>query len=104
MQKTFTVDVFNATTGQFDIGTVTLTPYHHQIGYYRDHRSQNYIVSLVDSKKLRQQIVVLPAAFFRILPELADDPIAGLAIITRKQLLSLGFVLTRGEVTFDAVS
>lgn len=69
-----------------------------EIGFYRCARSTNFIVTWTvpnvppQSRHARQQIVVLPGAFYRILPHVDRRSTAGCTYITDEQLTELGFV------------
>ncbi|OMD12025.1 hypothetical protein [Paenibacillus odorifer] len=70
-----------------------------EIGYALDHRTGNFIVTKIDyafpanSKFLRQQIVVLPGAFFRALPSVDRRSVANFIEITANQAHELGFIV-----------
>jgi hypothetical protein len=70
-----------------------------EIGYARDRRTDNFIVTKLDyrfpatSKFRRQQIVVLPGAFFRALPHIDRRSIANVIEVTAIQLHDLGFIV-----------
>lgn len=71
-----------------------------QIGYVRDHRTGNFIVTIIDesfhpnSSRRRQQIIVLPGAFFRILPKIDRRSIASTDYVTLEQAADLGFIVS----------
>ncbi|MNM81801.1 hypothetical protein D3C81_938140 [compost metagenome] len=78
-----------------------------EIGYARDRRTDNFIVTRLDnrfparSRFHRQQIAVLPGAFFRALPDIDRRSVANVIDITREQAVQLGFILPPAET--DAV-
>lgn len=98
MNQTFNIDVFNVATGEFDLGTVTLGPKYHQIGYRRDRRSGAYIVTW-RTENGTQEIIVQPAFFHRI-TGIDRSEFAGLVIVTETTLDTLGFI--RKEVPLYA--
>ncbi|KOY12596.1 hypothetical protein [Paenibacillus xylanivorans] len=79
-----------------------------QIGYVRDHRTGNFIVSLVNpaikSNLRRQEIIVLPGAFFRILPNLDRRSIANNANVTMEQAADLGFIVSNFPTFVEAIA
>ncbi|MEK5181756.1 hypothetical protein [Paenibacillus odorifer] len=70
-----------------------------EIGYALDRRTGNFIVTKLDyifpasSKFRRQQIVVLPGAFFRALPSVDRRSVANVIEITANQAHELGFIV-----------
>ncbi|WP_342437829.1 hypothetical protein NSS79_34150 [Paenibacillus sp. FSL L8-0436] len=70
-----------------------------EIGYARDCRTGNFIVTKIDyafpanSKYRRQQICVLPGAFFRALPSIDRRSVANVIEITANQAHELGFIV-----------
>lgn len=102
MTTYYNLEVFNRATGQFTETFRVIKS--HTIGFVRDRRSGNMIVTWVNPlvparfAAHRQQIVVLPAAFYRILPEAGALGFAGCTEATPAQLRQLGFVITRREV------
>lgn len=70
-----------------------------EIGYALDRRAGNFIVTKLDyifpasSKFRRQQIVVLPGAFFRALPSVDRRSVANVIEITANQAHELGFIV-----------
>lgn len=79
-----------------------------QIGYVRDHRTGNFIASLVNptikSNLRRQEIVVLPYAFFRILPKIDRRSIASTVNVTLEQAADLGFIVSNYPITVEAIA
>lgn len=76
-----------------------------EIGYALDCRTRNFIVTKTDytfpasSKFRRQQIVVLPGAFFRAIHSVNRKEVAGFIEITADQARELGFIIrTETEV------
>lgn len=69
------------------------------VGYCRDRRSGSFIVTWPDNpdnpsfRHRRQQISVLPGAFFRILPQLDRRTIAQSITVNYGELVALGFVV-----------
>jgi hypothetical protein len=84
-------------------------PQPHEVGYCRDHRTDNFIVTWVDSpdnpafRRRYQQIVVLPGAFFRVLPHLGRNPIADLILVSTAELVALGFVVPSEDSSVPVV-
>ena len=82
MTTAYKIDVFNACTGEFDRGAASIIRTH-TLGFVRCSRSDNFIVTFCNpafpprSGSYRQQIVVLPGAFYRIMPDINRDAIAG---------------------------
>ncbi|MEK5418241.1 hypothetical protein [Paenibacillus sp. FSL L8-0708] len=70
-----------------------------EIGYALDRRTGNFFVTKIDnlfparSRFHRQQIVVLPGAFFRALPSVNRRSVAGFIEITANQAHELGFIV-----------
>ncbi|WP_449601046.1 hypothetical protein [Paenibacillus sp. Marseille-Q9583] len=70
-----------------------------EIGYALDRRTGNFIVTKLDytfpasSKFRRQQICVLPGAFFRALPSVDRRSVANVIDITANQAHELGFIV-----------
>ncbi|OMD33560.1 hypothetical protein [Paenibacillus odorifer] len=70
-----------------------------EIGYALDRRTGNFIVTKIDhifparSRFHRQQIVVLPNAFFRALPSVDRRSVANVIDITANQAHELGFIV-----------
>jgi hypothetical protein len=95
--KAFNVQLFNAQTGAFDLGSVTI-PYTFDVGYYRNARTGNFILTLIADNK--QRIEVLPA-FFRKMTGISPRTVCGRYDFNRSELLRLGFVLPK-EVPDDA--
>lgn len=81
-----------------------------EIGYARDHRSGNFIVTTLDSsyhpqsKYRRQQIAVLPGVFFRTIPELDRRTIANVIDVTLSQAAELGFLISEAAAYEHAVT
>ncbi|MEK4525721.1 hypothetical protein NST38_09990 [Paenibacillus sp. FSL H8-0104] len=81
-----------------------------EIGYVRDHRTGNFIVTLIDesfhpnSNRRRQQIVVLPGAFFRILTKIDRRSIANTVYVTLEQADNLGFIVSKIPLTVEAIA
>ncbi|MFC5650920.1 hypothetical protein ACFPYJ_17730 [Paenibacillus solisilvae] len=99
MKTVFKIDIFNVSTGNFDLGSVSINRTH-TIGFVRCGRSGNMIVTCnLASISPRQQIVVLPGAFNRILPDVSRYAVAGCTQATSDQLRALGFIPTFEEVT-----
>lgn len=69
------------------------------IGYCRDSQTGNFIATWVNhayhpsSRYRRQQIVVLPGAFFRILPRIDRRSVANCIDITAEEATALGFIV-----------
>ncbi|AKG35653.1 hypothetical protein VK70_14605 [Paenibacillus durus ATCC 35681] len=74
-----------------------------EIGYARDCRTGNFIVTKLNStfhansKHRRQQIIVLPGAFFHALPTVDRRSVANVIDITVSQAVDLGFILPPAE-------
>ncbi|KGE20808.1 hypothetical protein [Paenibacillus wynnii] len=70
-----------------------------EIGYARDCRTGNFIVTKLDStfhansKHRRQQICVLPGAFFRALPTIDRRSVANVIEISAIQAEDIGFIV-----------
>jgi hypothetical protein len=70
-----------------------------EIGYALDRRTGNFIVTKLDnifpasSKFRRQQICVLPGAFFRALPSVDRRSVANCIEISVNQANELGFIV-----------
>jgi hypothetical protein len=86
------------------------TPPTYEIGFCRCARTGNYIVSWRHDPRnrvlhrRRQEIIVLPRAFFRILPQVDRRAVAGCTDATAEQLAELGFVVTplkTGRLTLE---
>jgi|GEM_PF-4316338 len=98
MTKYFNVQRFNNATGKLD----PLQMY--SIGYVRCGRSGNMIVTFCNPSiptrlpAYRQQIVVLPGLFYKVLPSVRRDIVASCIEITPAQLLDLGFIIVREGV------
>lgn len=109
MTTTFKIDRFNVQSGAFDKGSVSIIRTY-TIGYVRCRRSANFIVTFCNpsfpasSGSYRQQIVVLPGAFFRILSQLDRDEFAGCTEATPDQLVALGFIVKRGGYPYASSS
>lgn len=78
-----------------------------EIGFYNDHRTGNFVATLVNDAKhpnsihRRQQIVVLPI-FFQRVTGIDRREVAGLEELSLDQVIELGFILPE-EVSADAV-
>ncbi|KAA8756538.1 hypothetical protein [Paenibacillus sp. UASWS1643] len=81
-----------------------------EIGYVRDHRTGNFIVTLIDesfhpnSNRRRQQIVVLPGAFFHILTKIDRRSIANAVYVTLEQAADLGFIVSNFPTIVEAIA
>jgi hypothetical protein len=79
--------------------------YRYEVGYCRDSRSGNYIVTYcnpdapANTRDYRQQIVVLPV-FFRKITGIDPIVVASVTKLTAEQFDALGFI--RKEVAVDA--
>ncbi|WP_169083249.1 hypothetical protein [Paenibacillus sp. PL91] len=101
MTTTFKIDRFNVKSGSFEQGSVSIYRTY-TIGFVICGRSGNKIVTFCNpsfparSGSYRQQIVVLPGAFHRILPDVDRNVVAGCTEATPAQLSALGFIVKRG--------
>lgn len=97
MNSTIQLEVISAKDGS-TVRTVTLD-LRNEIGFYRCHRSRNYIVTWINKRipsvypQRRQQLVMLPRAFVRICPQIAEVGFAGVVKVSEEQLRELGFIV-----------
>lgn len=75
-----------------------------EVGFKLDHNTGNIIATLIDNplhpiSNRRQEIVVLPGAFYRILPHIDRRSIAGRTDITVNEAADLGFVVPNSPNT-----
>lgn len=98
MSKVYDIEVFNFQTGEFDLGMVKIH-LTYSIGFVKSNRTGNYIVVFCNpaiapkDKRFRQEIIVLPGAFHRILPGIKRDVFASCTEATPEQLVDLGFII-----------
>ncbi|SFS76169.1 hypothetical protein [Paenibacillus sp. 453mf] len=70
-----------------------------EVSYVRDHQTGNFFVTLLrQDYRTGRQIVVLPGAFFHILPQVNHLSISNLIDITVTQAIDLGFIIDQEPV------
>lgn len=84
--KTFNIRIFNAATGQFKPGYITIGPRRYPCGYVYSRRSGCFLVV-----HNRREIRVNPALFRKLTGNTVHD-LAGQAAFTADELRLLGFI------------